>query len=307
LLIGAQVAAGTPTTTALALTFSGEANPLTRTFMASTSPLKYVVAAVIGPPQGIVALEHFAGLKALSLTVPDIDSASTSNAGLNVALLLVGLTITVVLLHQAVRHRQWRTLVAAAVLLALPIVRNQQYGYVKFYVLWPIVVALIAIHCRARVIFLSATIVLLSNGCLMVDAIRQGRERFAASTSAYAGASPSTCWLTAGWSPPFSYMWPGTTAPILGTLATGSQPVRQAEALTATLRRCLCDSTAVWTDTSTRDSEVVQSIARHFGYRSIDLASVLLEPADADGDPPMPRVLVYSTAFRLRACRALEQ
>lgn len=196
---------------------------------------------------------------------------------------------------------------AAAVLLALPVLRNQQYGYVKFYVLWPIPVALIAIHCRARTIFVSATVVLLVNGFLMFDEVRQGRERFALSTIAFARASPTTCWLTTGWSPPFAYMWPGTTAPILGTLATGSQPGQQAMALTATLHRCLCDSTAVWTDTSTRDIELVTSIPRHFGYRSVDLAPVLLEPANAEGDPPLPGVLTYSSASRLSACRALQR
>jgi len=305
LVIGTQVALGTPTRTALTLTFSGEANPMTRTFMASSSPLKYVAAAVIGPPQGIVGLKDFGGLKALWQTLRGGDSAAASTGVLNVALLFLGLTVTAVLLLQAIRLRQWRALLAAAVLLSLPIVRNQQYGYLKFYVLWPIPVALIASQCRSRMIFTLAAIVLLVNGCLLADAVRQGRERFATTTMAYERASSTTCWLTSGWSPPFSYRWPGTTAPILGMLATGSEPARQAAALTGTLRRCLCDSTAVWTDTSTRDTEVVRAIAQHFGYTSIDLASVLLDSSTADADRPMPGVFAYSKDSRTRACRAV--
>jgi hypothetical protein len=304
LVIGTQVAVGTPTRTALTLTFSGEANPMTRTFMASSSPLKYLVAAVIGPPQGIVGLKDFGGLKALWQTLRGVDSAAAATGVLNLALLFLGLTVTAVLLLQAIRLRQWRALMAAALLLSLPIVRNQQYGYLKFYVLWPIPVALIASECRSRMILTLATIVLLVNGCLVADAVRQGRERFA-TTTIYERASPTTCWLTSGWSPPFSYRWPGTTAPILGTLATGREPVRQAAALTDTLRRCLCDSTAVWTDTSTRDTEIVRAIAQHFSYTSIDLASVLLDPSTADADRPMPGVFSYSNGSRTRACRAV--
>ena len=307
LLIVGQVALGTPIGTAVTLTFSGEANPMTRTLMASSSPLKYLVAAVMGPPQGIVALRNFGGLTGLWHALRSTGTGTVANGALNLALLFLGLTVSVVLLLRAVRRREWRVLVSAAILLVLPVFRNQQYGYLKFYVLWPIPVALIAIHCRTRMILILAALVLLVNGCLLADAIRQGRERFAAMEMAYARATPSTCWLTSGWSPPFSYRWPGTTAPILGTLATGSEPTRQAAVLTVTLRRCLCDSTAVWSDTSIRDTDVVNSIAQHFGYTSIDLASVLLDPSTADGDPPMPGVLAYSDSSRTRGCEALNR
>jgi hypothetical protein len=306
-MIAAQIAVGIAPAAAVTTTFSGEANPMTRTFMASSSPVKYFVAAMMGPPQGIVALENFGGLNALWAAVQSPDLWTVWGGALNVALLVLGFTITILLFSRGLRDRHWRVLVAAAILLALPVFRNQQYGYVKFYVLWPIPVALLAIHCRARTILILATTLLVVNGWLVADAIAQGRQRFVAAKAAYARATSSTCWLTSGWSPPFSYAWPGTTAVILGTLATGRQPALQAEALTGMLRRCLCESTAVWTDTTTRDTPVVRSIAQHFGYRSIDLASVLLDPSAAEGDPLMPGVLRYSERARVRACRSAGQ
>ena len=306
-MIAAQIAIGAAPRAAIAMTFNGESNPMTRTFMASSSPVKYVVAAVMGPPQGIVALENFAGLKALWRALTSSDSRAASSGALNVARLFLGFTITVLLLFRAVRDRRWRVLVAVAVLLALPVFRNQQYGYVKFYVLWPIPVALLAVHCRARTMLILATTVLVVNGWLVAHAIGQGRERLIAARTTYARATSSTCWLTSGWAPPFSYTWPGTTATILGTLATGHQPAVQADFLTRSLRRCLCESTAVWTDTTTRDAEVVTAIAQHFGYTSIDLASVLLDPSAAEGRPLMPGVLEYSERARIRACRAVSR
>jgi hypothetical protein len=60
----------------------------------------------------------------------------------------------------------------------------------------------------------------------------------------------------------------------------------------------------VWTDTPSRDAEVVTSIARHFDYRDIDLPSVLIGPEEADGNS-VPGVWVYSDPARQRACRAL--
>ena len=110
--------------------------------------------------------------------------------------------------------------------------------------------------------------------------------------------------MTSGWAPPMPYLWPGRGAPILGTLATGSQPADQASALTAALRRCFCDSDAVWTDTTTRDGEMIKTIARHFEFRSFDLGSILLDPSEA-GHLPMAGVYAYPDAGRARACLAV--
>ncbi len=299
IMIAIQVSTGTSARAAAAAVVQGEQNPLARSMMTTASPSKYLVAAIAGPPQGIVALPKYSGLRGLMSEV----ASGNQMAIVNLLLLLLGSVVTGMLLISGVRHRQWLVLGAAAIVLALPVIRNQQYAYVKFYVLWPIPVALLALRCRARTAFITAAIVLLANGCLVAGQIRHGRDNYAAARAAYANVAPSTCWLTSGWTPPFAYLWPGRATPILGTLATGTDPVVQRAALTEALRRCFCDSDSVWSDTTKRDADMVTSIARHFDYHAIDLPSVLVDPSEAPGNP-MPAVWVYSDPARQQACRA---
>ncbi len=301
-MIAAQISAGTSARVAAAAVVQGEHNPLARSMMASPSPSKYVAAVIAGPPQGIVALENYSGLRALASDV----ASGNQTAITNVILLLLGLAATAMLLVRGVRERQWRVLAAAAVILALPVIRNQQYAYVKFYVLWPIPVALLAMRWRTRMIFVTATIVFAANAWLVGAQIRQGRDHYRDARATYASATPSTCWLTSGWTPPFAYLWPGSATPMLGTLATGTDPEAQRAALATSLRHCFCDAEKVWTDTTSRDSEVVTSIARHFEYRDIDLASVLMDPREPNGKF-VPNVWLYSESARQRACRTVSR
>jgi hypothetical protein len=295
-----EISNGAPASVAAVAVVRGEHNPLMRSMMAAVSPLKYVAAVLAGPAQGIVALDNFGGLRALQSSL----ASGSRTAVVNLVLLLVGWLVTGGLLVRGVRDRQWRVLAAAAVLLVLPVIRNQQYAYVKFYVLWPIPVALLALRCHSRTILASAAIVMAANGWLVSEQIRRGREHHADARSAFASATASTCWFTSGWAPPFAYLWPGTATPILGTLGTGIEPDLQRAALTTALRRCFCDSEAVWTDTTARDAQVVRSLADHFGYSRIDLASVLIDPNDASGNP-VPSLWIYSALVRDRACRAV--
>jgi len=302
-LIAAQLSVGTAPRTAFATAFGGERNPLTRSLMARPSLAKYVVAIVAGPPQGIVALENFSGIPALGSALARGNGQARQPAILNVSRLLLGCVVVGILLAGGVRTASWRVLGGLAVLLALPVWRNEQYGYPKFFILWPIPVALLAVRCRTRTIVLAAVAVLISNASIVARDVRRGRELVAAVQADYARATPATCWFTSGWSPPVSYLWPGTTVPVLGVLATGNDPVVQASALTVAIRRCFCESDAVWTDISTRDADVLTSIARHFDYTSIDLASVLV---DSSGTSPPSRLgaHTYSDQDQRRACSA---
>ncbi len=298
-MIGAQIAAGTEVRIAVESAVGGERNPLTRSLMTRPSAAKYLAAAIAGPPQGIAALDNFNGIPALWSGLRD--GPARQQAMLNAARLLLGCVIVGILVAAGIRTASWRILGALAVLLVLPILRNQQYGYPKFFILWPIPVALLATRCRTRTILIAASAVLIANTALVVHEIRRGRERSAAVREEYRRATPATCWLTSGWSPPLSYLWPGTTAPILGLLATGSDPTTQATTLTIALRRCFCQSDVVWTDASLRDAGVVTSIARHFDYSAIDLRSVLSDPGPGDG-LSLPGAHAYSKPEQRRIC-----
>ena len=301
-MIGAQIAAGTTARTAAAAVATGEPNTLTRSLMSRPAPVKYLAAVIAGPPQGIVALDNFSGTPALWSALRGQDGQAAQQAVLNAARLLLGLVIVGVLVAAGVRTASWRTLGAMAVLLALPVLRNQQYGYPKFFILWPIPIALVATRCRPRTILLAASAVLLANTSLVVRDIRRGRELSAAVREEYRRATPTTCWLTTGWSPPLSYRWPGTTVPILGILATGNDPATQATTLTAALRRCFCESDAVWTNASSRDADMLASLARHFDYNSIELKSVLSDPSRAADALSLPGAHVYAEPDQRRIC-----
>jgi hypothetical protein len=301
-MVGAQIAVGTAPRLAVATALRGERNPQMRSLMARPSPSKYLVAIVAGPPQGLLALENFSGVPALLSSLGGGDRAASHAAILNASRLLLGWAVLGIILINGVRTANWRVLAALGVLLILPVLRNQQYGYAKFFILWPIPVALLAIRCRPRSIALAAAAVVLSNTWLVIHDIHRGRELYFAVKEQYGRATPSTCWFTSGWSPPVSYLWPGTAVPVLGMLATGDDPSAQASALTTALRRCFCESDAVWTDSSSRDGEVLSSIARHFAYTSIDLKSVLAEPSEL-ADLPVPAGHLYSKPAQERSCR----
>jgi len=303
-MVAAETAAGTTARVAVGTALGGERNPLTRSLMSRPAPVKYFAAMIAGPPQGIVALDSFGGIPALWSALRGHDAPAAQHATLNAIRLFLGLVVVGVLAAAGIRTASWRILGALAVLLLLPVLRNQQYGYPKFFILWPIPVALLATRCRTRTILLAASAVLISNTGLVVQDIRRGRELAAAVRQDYRRATSTTCWFTSGWSPPFPYLWPGTTVPVLGMLATGSDPATQSSALTTALRRCFCESDAVWTDASTGDAEMLASLARHFDYRSIDLRSVLVDSTELNG-LSIPGAYGYSKQARDRVCRSV--
>jgi len=305
-IVAAQVASGTPLGLAFATTVGGERNPLARSFMTRASAGKYVVALLAGAPQGIVALRNFTGLPALLAGLQASDARTQALAAANVLRLILGCVIVWSLVGAAVRGRDWRIIIALALILLLPVLRNQQYAYSKFFVLWPVPVALVALRYRARPIAIAALLVLLSNGWLLAEQVRRGRSLYTSVQQLYRAASPTTCWMTSEWAPPLAYLWPGTTAPILGTLATGSDPAIQAAELTRSLRRCFCDSASVWTDTTKQDGAMVTDLARHFDYAVVDLTTILFDAAQNPAPRATPPgVHVYLDQDRQRICHAV--
>lgn len=304
-ILTAQIAAGIPPALAVATTAGGERNPLARSFMVSSAPTKYVAALVAGPPQGIVAIRDFGGLSALLTALNEPDAQAASLAAANVSRLLLGCVIVWTLFAAGARHREWQVLAAAGILLILPVLRNQQYAYPKFFVLWPVPVALLALRHRARIVAFAALIVLVSNVWLLAESVRRGRRMYSSVHQSYQHATPTTCWLTSGWAPPLWYLWPGTTTNILGILATGTDPAVQSRLLTQSLRRCFCESGAVWTDTTGGDSANVASLSRHFDYSAVDLTTILLPVAPAESGAVAPGVHVYPQPARERVCGAV--
>ena len=303
-MILAQAAGGLRFDAAVRTALGGERNPLARSLMTRWSMPKFVVASIAGPPQAIVALKDFAGMRALLNAWHGSDAAARTTAAANLARLLLGLAVMALLLITTIRRRDWRLLFAAVVILVLPLLRNQQYAYLKFFAVWPVIVALAAVRCRPRTIALAAAIVLIANAWVVGSQVAEGRRRYAALRQAFAGASPETCWMTSGWAPPMWYLWPGTSAPVLGTLATGTDPHQQSLILTAALQRCFCESAAVWTDTTARDTATLAALTTHFDYGVVDLTTILMPDTSAPATFP-PDIRVYPAATQQAVCRQI--
>lgn len=278
---------------------TGEANPLTKRFMATPALPKYAAAILAGPPQGIVALRQFTGLPALAGGI--VDGRSVRPA-LEVVRLALGLAVTLMLVAIAIRYRMGAVGLAAVALLLLPVLRNQQYGYAKFYILWPVLVGIVAARGRKEIIWATALLVLTSNLVVVGSTTLEGRRVYATSRADYGTATPETCFLAAAWQPPVPQVWPGRTVGIMATLATGTEPDFQRRELTRRVTQCFCTAPSVWTDLTTRELEKLGPVLRHFGYVDVDLQATLgvYSSSPADG-----RMYVYSQEQQSAVCSTL--
>ena len=274
--VGVRVASGVSMGTSVANALLGEENPLIRSRMAIASAMKYAAAVVAGPPQAIVGVDQFHGIPRLVADLRGGDSMAVAN----LLRLGVGELLFVVMAVAVIRHRDWRLAVAMLAIMALPAIRNQQYAYPKFYVLWPALIAIAATRFHPRTICAAAVAVTVLNVSLLAQDLGRGRTLSAQVRTAYAVADSRTCWLTSGWDPPLWYLWPGTATPFYGMFSRGPDPALQAREMTAALQRCFCDASGVWTDTDVESSVLVDSIARQFEYRDGQLSSTVWRPGD---------------------------
>ncbi len=184
--------------------------------------------------------------------------------------------------------------------------RNNEYGYAKFFVLWPVVVATAALAFRPRYVALAGLVLVAVNGPAFAADIADGRASHAAIASLYSDAPPGACFFTASWSAPFAHLWRGREASLIATLTMGSDPAMQSRELTDALDACFCGSTSVWTDTPAESASVVTLLTQRFEYDTVDVAALLAAPADRQtlvlGPHP---VFVYTPARVESACRVV--
>jgi hypothetical protein len=185
-------------------------------------------------------------------------------------------------------------------------IRNDQYNYVKFFALWPVIVAIAATAFDPRQVVAVAALVFVLNGSLVAREIVQGRRVSEEMSALYANVDATTCFFTSDWGPPFGHRWPGTTAAVIATLPIGKDPAVQARALTASLDRCFCGASAVWTDTTIDSAGVMTLLSEHFQYSALDLRDILLSRSDGAlvGIAPV-RVYAYSAHQQADVCRAV--
>ena len=290
----------------------GAENPLTRDFLRRPGLEQHVVALFAGPPQGVLKMDEFSGFNRVLAQLSD--PSARGAAIWTLVLFLLGGVIVAALLFAAARARAWWVLVGFATLLVpLVLLQPQYYGYLKFYSLLPVVLAVAAIHLPARVAGTMALIVALINVPARVDGLIQERAFARVVTPVYKAAGAEACWVTSGWGPPLSMRWPGQNCGILQALAHGTGEdvnrllATQHGALTECLEACFCRSNEVLTNDMTSDRRsVVQQLATTFGFDRIAIDDLLLRPGEGKSLMPGDRpILRYGPDRQRQVCDAI--
>jgi len=305
---------GDPAQHALARILHGEENPLYRTFLTVGSSITSPAAALLaGPPQGIVSLPDFSGVRQV---IASLHSDSERAAGMEqLGLLALGWCAFGSVCVAAIRRRHWSLLIATAGLLILPMAaRGQQYYYLKYYILFPAVLALGATALPSRWVALIAACVFAANGIGAAADVRTSRSRYEERAHLYRAFGPEDCWVTAEWTPALRYRWPGRVCPILGTLAGGhgggdeSALIRSTHiALHDCLRNCFCTANVLTDDLLLPARASSDKMLAHFQYPEPLPAAVFLDSSQVK---PLtrtePLVWAYPARLRSEACAALK-
>ncbi len=297
---------GNTVTHALERFSKGEENPLYRSYLKRPGVAPYVVALVAGPPQGVLELADFHGLNGLVKGLNNLENL------IALLRLTIGFTAVWGFVLMAIRRRQLAIVVAVSGLLVLPVVRHQQYGYIKYYVMLPAILAVAAADLRPRAVIALAALFAFLNGGLLVARIARDRRVYEARVRLYEQASSSDCWMTMGWGPSIGFRWPGSVCAVLGSLSggAGNDPesviAQSHQQLSDCLRRCFCDAAVVYTDDMTEDGRaLLADTARHFQFTSMDLGRTLLLPGEGvlrSTVPDTRTVYAYPRPAQERIC-----
>jgi hypothetical protein len=311
LMIGVPAANGNSLRHAVERALVAEENPLYRSYLAKPGLTPYLVALVAGLPHGIVSLGEHHGFHGV---LADLHDPATRRPALAILLRLgFSMVILAALALAAWRRRDWALLCSFAALAVLPVVRTQEYGYLKFFILMPIVLAFGAARAPKLAAAAVATLVLGLNAAPLVAGLPAQRQLYDDRVAVYRRADAHSCWLTTAWIPRISFRWPGTVCPVLGSLASGagedpaSVEAAGRAALTACLEDCFCRSSAVFTDDmiDANARPLVADSARHFAYAAVDLQAVVLPLVRAEivsrpgATPPVYR---YPPGEQRRRC-----
>jgi hypothetical protein len=283
---------------AVLTTLRGESGARVRSSLGAPTPLKWAAALAAGPPQAIVGLWKFQGLPAMARAVVAHDPDAATNA----ARLGVGLALLAIFGWMVWRTRDWRIAIAALGVVMLPMIRNHQYTYSKFYILWPVLVALASLKLRPRYVAGAAAVALTLNMLLVTRQIVEGRTRYADVVHAYRSATPTECFFTSDWSAPFGYRWPGSSAALISIL-WANDTAMSGDYVTPALRDCFCRAGQVWTNTTAAAADEVTRLTEHFSATAASAGDFLLRPGDGESmGAGVAGLFVYSEERKQELC-----
>jgi hypothetical protein len=298
-MVGPLVLGGDSLQRALGRALQGEENPLYRSYLKKTGPFARVTATIValvgGPPQGLVQVGDFHGFNGLIAGLRGGEGRSQALGILGRFAFGGGIILAGVI--AAIRRRDRAVLIAFTVLMILPLVRSQQYGYIKYYIFLPVVVAFAAGRARPGLVGLLAAVLVWLHVVSWVRALPGEHRDYREHAAVYEQAGAQGCFFTPAWAPPYSFLWPGRVCGVLTALASGhgdtdAQVIAGAHArMTAALDACFCESSGVYADDLTESlrPQLAES-ARQFRYTSFDLGELVLPEGRASRVSP-PDVL----------------
>ena len=302
-MILSRLSAGDGVDTAGLTTFRGERGELVRASLASPTPMKWAAALVAGPPQAVVGLWRFQGLPSIARGVLAHDRDAVTNA----LRLAVGMGLVVLLGWGVVRTRDWRLVLATLGVVALPVIRNQQYTYSKYYVLFPVVLALASLKLRPKYVAMAAAVTLALNSQLVARQVVEGRARSFDVQQAYRAATSDDCFFTSDWGAPFWHRWPGSSAALISILWANDGATKD-DRVTPALRDCFCRSGRVWTDTTAAATDEVTRLTEYFGATAASVKEFLYRPGDGEAIAENgARIFEYSERRKDELCAVAQR
>jgi hypothetical protein len=262
---------------------------------------------------GNVAALHSQGMRALLAALRD-PSTSHSAWG-TVAILALGAVALGAIVWACVRRRDVALILALLGILALPVLRNQQSGYVKFFVLLPAFLSLGASYLRPGVAAALAFALALTNIGVFAREIVAGRADSGDVREFYATVPPNACFVTSGWNAPDGQAWKGLRCAALAKLfSDGSRPQMTVEELVrdnaerykACLADCFCNASEVLSDDMTQASRgQVAFVLDHFQVHDLSLDPLLLSAEGAKSSHTPAGMYVFPPDEQRRACASI--
>ena len=325
LIRGAAILALVPLTLVACLLVSGDSpghaveqvikgtqNPLYVSYLEKPRVQGIMVAAIAGPPQGVSPPPAFIGLKTLITELRE--PGARRKAFGQVLRLALGWLVLGTILAAAVRLRSWSLPLALAGILLLPVVlRSQQYGYNKFYVLLPVVLALGAVLISTRKAFILGGLVAMANLLPALAELSANRELDRERQSIFKQFDSQDCWFNSGWGQDFDpfYRWPGQSCSVLERLSGGkgkdSESVIRAahKSLTECIATCFCSAKRVVTsDMLDASGGEITDVMVHFKYSAFPARALLLGEHEGELVSPsrIQPTYLYPAAKRQAIC-----
>jgi hypothetical protein len=292
-------------------------NPLINSFPrpSTANPADVTAALLVGPAGNVAALTNSHGMRALLASLRD--PGRSPSAWGTVAILALGAVALSAIIWACVRRRDVALILALLGILVLPVVlRNQQSGYVKFFVLLPAFLSLGASYLRPRIAATLAFALALTNIGVLAREIVAGRADSGDVREFYATVPPNACFVTLGWDAPDGQTWKGLRCAALAKLGgDGSRPHMTVEELVqdnadryeACLADCFCNASEVLTDDMTQASRgQVAFVLDHFQVHDLSVDPLLLSSEGAKASHTPAGMYAFPPDEQRRACASIE-